>query len=171
MKPPRRLSRIERRDDPERSFAHALTPALSPRERGRVGADNPFSPGEKVAGASRPDEGKLGPTEIRAMGRAMLLIDCPYCGMARPEIEFAYGGEAHIARAPDPSALSDEEWANFLYFRSNPKGVLAERWRHTFGCGRFFNCLRDTLSDKIIAVYKAGEPRPDVAGERAEPSE
>ena len=30
----------------------------------------------------------------------MLLIDCPYCGMARPEIEFAYGGEAHIARPP-----------------------------------------------------------------------
>ena len=34
----------------------------------------------------------------------MLLIDCPYCGMARPEIEFAYGGEAHIARPADPSA-------------------------------------------------------------------
>jgi sarcosine oxidase subunit delta len=41
--------------------------------------------------------------------------------------------------------------------------VLAERWRHTFGCGRFFNCLRDTLSDKILAVYKAGEPQPDIA--------
>ena len=98
----------------------------------------------------------------------MLLIDCPYCRMARPEIEFAYGGEAHIARAADPSAVTDEEWANFLYFRSNPKGVLAERWRHTFGCGRFFNCLRDTLSDEILAVYKAGEPRPDVAAERGE---
>ena len=37
----------------------------------------------------------------------MLLIACPYCGMERPEIEFAYGGEAHIARPADPSALSD----------------------------------------------------------------
>ena len=90
----------------------------------------------------------------------MLLIDCPYCGMARPEIEFAYGGEAHIARPPDASVLSDAEWADFLYFRSNPKGVLAERWRHTHGCGRFFNCLRDTLSDRILTTYKAGEPRP-----------
>ena len=27
----------------------------------------------------------------------MLLIDCPYCGK-RPELEFAYGGQAHIAR-------------------------------------------------------------------------
>jgi sarcosine oxidase, subunit delta len=98
----------------------------------------------------------------------MLLIDCPYCRMVRPEIEFAYGGEAHIARPIDPSTLSDEEWANFLYLRSNPKGVLAERWRHAFGCGRFFNCLRDTPSDKILAVYKPGEPRPDVIAERAE---
>jgi sarcosine oxidase, subunit delta len=94
----------------------------------------------------------------------MLLIDCPYCGIARPEIEFAYGGEAHIARPADPSAVTDEDWANFLYFRSNPKGVLAERWRHSFGCGRFFNCLRDTLSDKILATYKTGEPRPDAIG-------
>jgi sarcosine oxidase, subunit delta len=101
----------------------------------------------------------------------MLLIDCPYCGMARPEIEFRYGGEAHIARPADPAAVTDEDWASLLYFRSNPKGVLAERWRHAFGCGRFFNCLRDTLSDKILAVYKAGEPRPDVGAERAEPRE
>ena len=150
------------------SIGAALTPALSPRERGRLGAENPFSPGEKVAGGSRPDEGSSGSAEIRASVVLMLLIDCPYCGMARPEIEFRYGGEAHIARAADPSTLSDEELANFLYFRSNPKGVLAERWRHAFGCGRFFNCLRDTLSDKILAVYKAGEPRPDVDAERPE---
>ena len=32
---------------------------------------------------------------------AMLLIPCPYCG-ERPEIEFAYGGEAHIARPRKP---------------------------------------------------------------------
>jgi len=47
----------------------------------------------------------------------MLLIPCPYCGAERPEIELAYGGEAHIARPADPSAVPDEEWANFLYFR------------------------------------------------------
>jgi sarcosine oxidase, subunit delta len=97
----------------------------------------------------------------------MLLIPCPYCGMERPEIEFRYGGEAHIARPADPGALGDDEWASFLYFRSNPKGVAAERWRHAFGCGRFFNCLRDTASDKILAVYKAGEARPDLAADEA----
>ena len=52
----------------------------------------------------------------------MLLIDCPYCGMARPEIEFAYGGEAHIARAADPGTLSDEELADFLLLPLQSKG-------------------------------------------------
>jgi sarcosine oxidase, subunit delta len=92
----------------------------------------------------------------------MLLIPCPYCGMDRPELEFRYGGEAHIARPPDPGAIDDADWADFLYFRTNPKGVLAERWRHVSGCGRFFNALRDTVSDKFLAVYKAGEPRPKI---------
>jgi sarcosine oxidase subunit delta len=85
--------------------------------------------------------------------------------MDRPEIEFRYGGEAHVARSSDPSGKTDSEWADYLYFRSNTKGVLPERWRHAHGCGRFFNCLRDTVSDKILAVYKSGEPRPDFGGE------
>ena len=32
----------------------------------------------------------------------MLLIRCPYCETERPEIEFRYAGEAHIARPADP---------------------------------------------------------------------
>ena len=103
----------------------------------------------------------------RALKPVMLLIACPYCGMERPEIEFRYGGEAHIARPADPARSATTEWADFLYFRSNPKGVAAERWRHAFGCGRFFNCLRDTASDRILAVYKAGEARPDLAADQA----
>jgi sarcosine oxidase subunit delta len=58
----------------------------------------------------------------------MLLIRCPYCG-PRPEIEFRGGGEAHIARPADPSTLDDTQWAEFLFFRTNPKGLHAERWR------------------------------------------
>ncbi len=93
----------------------------------------------------------------------MLLIPCPWCG-ERPETEFRYGGAAHIARAERPAELSDEQWVAFLYLRDNPKGVHFERWRHIHGCGRFFNAARDTLSDKFLATYKAGERRPDVAG-------
>ncbi len=89
--------------------------------------------------------------------------------MDRPELEFRNAGEAHIARPTDPGAVSDAEWAGYLYFRTNPKGVVAERWRHVAGCGRFFNCLRDSVSDKILATYKAGAPRPElpISGPRA----
>ena len=100
----------------------------------------------------------------------MLLIPCPWCG-PRPENEFRYAGQAHLVRPPDPPSVDDAAWGAYLYLRDNPKGGHAERWRHLHGCGRFFNCLRDTLSDKILTVYKAGEPRPDTPSERAEPSE
>ena len=89
----------------------------------------------------------------------MLLIGCPWCGV-RSENEFRYGGEAHVARPADPSAVDDAAWAEFLYMRANPKGRHAERWRHIHGCGRFFNCVRDTVSDHILATYKPGELPP-----------
>ena len=92
----------------------------------------------------------------------MLLIPCPYCG-ARPEIEFRYGGEAHIARPPDPAALDDAAWSGFLYLRTNANGLHAERWRHAHGCGRFFNAVRDTVSDKFVVTYEVGAPKPDLA--------
>ena len=96
----------------------------------------------------------------------MLLIACPYCG-ERPEIEFSYGGEAHIARPADPSALTDDQWAEFLYLRANSKGTYAERWRHANGCGRFFNAVRDTVSDFFVVTYKSGEARPDLPQARS----
>jgi sarcosine oxidase subunit delta len=86
----------------------------------------------------------------------MLLIPCPFCG-ERPELEFRYGGEAHIARPEHPATVSDEQWADYLYQRSNPRGLHRERWRHVHGCGRFFNVQRDTASDRILAAYKIGE--------------
>jgi sarcosine oxidase subunit delta len=95
----------------------------------------------------------------------MLLIQCPYCG-ERPEPEFVYGGQAHIARPADPSALGGDEWAAFLYLRDNTRGVHAERWRHARGCGRFFNALRDTATDHFLATYQVGE-QPPTGAERA----
>lgn len=86
----------------------------------------------------------------------MLLIHCPYCG-ERPELEFSYGGQAHLARPAKPSELDDEAWAAYLYLRDNPRGPHAERWRHLRGCGRFFNALRDTTTDRISATYKIGQ--------------
>ena len=89
----------------------------------------------------------------------MLLIACPWCG-ARPENEFHYGGEAHIARPADPAAVDDAAWTDFLYMRTNPKGRHAERWRHIHGCGRFFNGVRDTVSDHVLSTYQPGELPP-----------
>lgn len=91
----------------------------------------------------------------------MLLITCPYCGAARPEVEFRYAGAAHLARRP--AEATPEAWTEFLYVRDNPKGITAERWRHFHGCGRFFNALRHTVTDRFVATYPAGEPMPDLA--------
>jgi sarcosine oxidase subunit delta len=96
----------------------------------------------------------------------MLLIDCPYCG-PRPEIEFRCGGQAHIARPARPAEIDDAAWAAFLFTRSNPKGVHAERWIHQHGCQRWFNALRDTMSDAFIETYKMGaQPTHGAAGGR-----
>jgi len=89
----------------------------------------------------------------------MLLIPCPYCG-ARPELEFSYGGEAGIARPENPAALDDAAWSRFLYERTNPRGPHDERWRHTHGCGRFFNARRNTLTDLFVISWKVGEAVP-----------
>ncbi|MGS4944038.1 sarcosine oxidase subunit delta [Meridianimarinicoccus sp. RP-17] len=92
----------------------------------------------------------------------MLLIHCPCCDETLPEMEFAYAGEAHVARPADPSAVSDAEWEAFLFIRTNVKGPHFERWRHIHGCGRFFNAVRDTVSDRFLTTYPAGAPRPDL---------
>ncbi len=98
----------------------------------------------------------------------MLLIRCPYCEEERPELEFRGAGEAHIARPENIAEISDEAFEQFFFIRTNPKGLVYERWRHIHGCGRFFNAVRDSVSDKFVTTYKAGEKKPAVkAGEKA----
>ena len=94
----------------------------------------------------------------------MLLIPCPWCG-PRDETEFSYGDEAHIARPENPEKLSDEDWGDYVYMRSNVKGVYFERWCHSHGCGRWFNVARDTASYAILAAYRMGETPPDLERE------
>ena len=89
----------------------------------------------------------------------MLRIPCPWCGV-RDETEFHYGGQAHIARPEHPEALTDAEWADYLFMRDNPKGRFAERWMHAAGCRRWFNVQRHTVTHEILAVYRIGEPPP-----------
>ncbi len=86
----------------------------------------------------------------------MLLIRCPWCGL-RDESEFHCGGEAHIVRPLSPADLTDEEWADYLFMRTNPKGAHRERWYHEAGCRRWFNIERDTLTHEILRIYRIGE--------------
>ena len=92
----------------------------------------------------------------------MLLIECPWCGV-RDETEMQCVGEAHIVRPLQPEALSDEEWADYLFMRKNPKGMHREQWLHAAGCRRYFNVERDTVSYQISGTYKIGEQAPSEA--------
>ena len=96
----------------------------------------------------------------------MLLIHCPYCNEERPELEFHGEGEAHIARPENLAEISAEDFEKFFFIRENQKGLVYERWRHVHGCGRFFNAVRHSVSDKFICTYKAGEPKPEITAEQ-----
>ena len=99
----------------------------------------------------------------------MLLIDCPHCG-PRNEVEFHYGGEAHVPYPEDPSALDDREWSRYLFYRANTKGVLAERWQHSAAAARF-NALRDTCTYRFERIYPMGSPRPELPGPEKVPAD
>ena len=90
----------------------------------------------------------------------MFVIKCPYCG-ERDQTEFSCHGESHIARPENPNEVSDKEWGEYLFFRSNPKGMHYERWTHDHGCRQWFNVQRHTVTDKIIQTYKMGAAKPE----------
>ena len=94
----------------------------------------------------------------------MIQIQCPWCG-SRSEEEFTCGGQSHIVRPEKPAEVSDQEWADYLYQRINPKGVHCERWRHTYGCRQWFNVARDTVTHEIKAVYQMTDPKPEFGEE------
>lgn len=90
----------------------------------------------------------------------MLLISCPWCG-PRDETEYHYGGQAHVPYPGKPADLDDRQWAEYVFYRDNTKGPFAERWAHSHGCRRWFNVLRDTVTNELLASYRIDEPRPE----------
>ncbi len=86
----------------------------------------------------------------------MMILRCPWCG-PRDEWEFHCGGTTAIVR---PTLdVGDGPWAEYLFFRDNPKGLHRERWRHAYGCGQWFNLVRDTVTHEVTAVYSmTGSP-------------
>ena len=83
----------------------------------------------------------------------MLILHCPYCGVDVDETELTPGGEAHLKRF-GPGA-SDEDFEAYLFLRENPKGVHFERWRHTYGCGKWFHVARCTVTLEVFGSYSA----------------
>jgi sarcosine oxidase, subunit delta len=90
----------------------------------------------------------------------MLQIPCIHCG-PRDESEFTCGGTSHMVRPG--LEQSDAAWGDYLFFRDNPKGLHLERWRHTYGCGRWFNVARHTVTHEIFSVYAMTDPPPALA--------
>ncbi len=88
----------------------------------------------------------------------MLRIPCPYCG-PRDEHEFACGGDATIDR-PDPATATDDEWADYLFMRDNPMGVIEERWVHVHGCRQWIVIRRDTRTHEVLGARAAAVRRP-----------
>ncbi|WP_420567642.1 sarcosine oxidase subunit delta [Thalassovita sp.] len=92
----------------------------------------------------------------------MLTLKCPYCGVQADETELHAGGEAHLKRF-GPGA-SDAEFEAYMFQRENPKGVHFERWRHVYGCGKWFHAARCTMTLEVFGTYGAqvSEPPQDI---------
>lgn len=92
----------------------------------------------------------------------MLMLTCPYCGVTAEETEFHPGGEAHLKRFGPGS--DDQAFADYLFTRQNPKGVHFERWRHIYGCGKWFHVARCTVTLEVFGSYPAQSliPPPDI---------
>ncbi|MGH1329358.1 MAG: sarcosine oxidase subunit delta [Paracoccaceae bacterium] len=83
----------------------------------------------------------------------MLILKCPYCGVIADETELAPGGEAHLKRMGP--AANDMDFEAYLFGRNNPKGVHFERWRHVYGCGKWFLAARCTATLEVFGTYPA----------------
>ena len=100
----------------------------------------------------------------------MLILTCPYCGVDADETELTPGGEAHLTRHGPGS--SDDDFHDYLFARENPRSVHFERWRQTYGCGKWFHAARSTDTLEVFGTYPAQTTEPPkyicdkISGER-----
>ena len=88
----------------------------------------------------------------------MLTLDCPYCHVRADETELTPGGQAHLKRFGAGSA--DTDFEAYMFARSNARGVHFERWRHAYGCGKWFLAARDTATLEVFGTYPAQSSGP-----------
>ena len=87
-------------------------------------------------------------------------LDCPNCG-ARPVWEFHYGGASRKRPEATDQAVTDRQWAEYLYNRPNICGEETEWWYHRSACKLWFLARRDTRTNQVL------ETRPFVPQEAA----
>ena len=81
--------------------------------------------------------------------------------MRAEETELTPGYEAHLKRSGPGS--SDDDFEGYMFARKNPKGVHFERWRHAYGCGKWFLAARDTATLEVFGTYPAQSAGPPQA--------
>lgn len=89
-------------------------------------------------------------------------IVCPYCG-ERGNEEFSYLGDASPGRPEPLTAHATEKFAEYVYLRDNPRGLLRELWYHAAGCHSWLVVTRNTITHAISSVEFAR----DIATARA----
>lgn len=79
----------------------------------------------------------------------MKLMTCPVNGV-RAISEFVCGGE--LRAMPDPNAVSDDTWSDYVFNRNSVPTLKKEWWCHT-PSGVWFIAERDTATDTIQRTY------------------
>ncbi len=79
----------------------------------------------------------------------MKTLNCPING-PRPIQEFQFGGE--VREMPDPAAVGDEQWADYVFNRSGEPGLKKEWWYH-IASGTWLIAERDTVKDEVLRTY------------------
>jgi heterotetrameric sarcosine oxidase delta subunit len=82
------------------------------------------------------------------------LLACPQCG-ERSAYEFRFGGE--VKSRPQPDA-SEDAWYRYIYTKANEAGEQKEWWFHRSGCHQWFQALRDTRTNTVLATFVDKRP-------------
>jgi sarcosine oxidase subunit delta len=82
----------------------------------------------------------------------MKIINCPING-PRPLQEFHFGGE--VRAMPEPTGVTDQQWADYVFNRAGEPGVKREWWYHV-PSGTWFIAERDNRTDDFLRTYLYG---------------
>jgi methylglutamate dehydrogenase subunit B len=83
-----------------------------------------------------------------------MLIQCPHCG-TRPVEEFTFLGDASVTRPTTNDPSSMEQWYEYVYLRTNPRGPFDEYTHHSGGCRSWLVVTRNTETHDVYACVTA----------------